>query len=74
MILKTTEEHAKRVHQLVRKQCANCVDGNCLLLYEEKAFNVYSSSASMVSTVNILKMHCCRLTKNCTKKSQTKKI
>lgn len=32
MILKTTEEQAKRVYQLVRKQCANCVDGNCLLL------------------------------------------
>jgi hypothetical protein len=32
MILKTTEEQAKRVHQLVREQCANCVDGNCLFL------------------------------------------
>lgn len=33
MILKTTEEQAKRVHQLVREQCANyCIDGNCLLM------------------------------------------
>jgi len=32
MILKTMEEQAKQVHQLVRKQCANCIDGNCLLM------------------------------------------
>jgi len=32
MNLKTTEGQAKRLHQLARKQCANCVYGNCLLL------------------------------------------
>jgi len=32
MILKTTKKQARRVHQLVLEQCANCVDGNCLLL------------------------------------------
>ncbi len=32
MVLKTTPKQARQIHRLVRRQCANCVDGNCLLL------------------------------------------
>ncbi len=32
MILKIKANQVDAVHRLVNEQCANCVDGNCLLL------------------------------------------
>lgn len=32
MILKIKANQVSKVHRLVRDLCANCIDGNCLLL------------------------------------------
>ena len=32
MIFKITPKQAERIHRLVKELCANCIDGNCLLL------------------------------------------
>lgn len=32
MILKLTAKQSARVRKLVRRECCNCVNGNCLLL------------------------------------------
>ena len=32
MILKLTAKQATKVRRLARRECCNCVDGNCLLL------------------------------------------
>lgn len=36
MILKITPKQAERIHRLVKELCANCIDGNCLLLDDGK--------------------------------------
>ncbi len=32
MVLKIKANQVDRIHRLVREQCANCIDDNCLLL------------------------------------------
>ena len=36
MILKITPKQAECIHHLVKSLCANCIDGNCLLLDDGK--------------------------------------
>ena len=36
MIFKITPKQAERIHRLVKELCANCIDGNCLLLDDGK--------------------------------------
>ena len=37
MIFKITPKQAERIHRLVKELCANCIDGNCLLLDDGEA-------------------------------------
>ena len=37
MILKLNSKQSEKVRKLARRECCNCVDGNCLLLDDGKA-------------------------------------